>query len=98
MDRAFKPPRVPRIVPGIGSLEIRKNDICYKHQRGNALDESADCDDQVPAIPAAAGLVGVNAPSHAEHAGNVHEIKRQMKSDYEQPKMDLPKELIRHPS
>src|SRR5580704_13021323 len=86
-DRPFEGPGVPWIVPRFRSPEIRKNKIGYKYQNGEALDDCAECCNQIPDFPAATRLVGVNAARHAEHAGYVHGIKGQMKPDCEQPEM-----------
>ena len=46
-------------------------------------------DDQVQHVPAAAGFVGVDAPRHAQHAGDVHEVEGQVEADHEEPEVPL---------
>src|SRR5208283_166664 len=67
-----------------------------EHQRGNGLKENADGDNQIPDIPAATGLVGVNPARHAENSRHVHEVERQMEADDEQPELKLAEFLVVH--
>src|SRR5271165_2034922 len=94
----FECPGVPGIVAGLGSLEIRNDEVGDEDQYGDGLDESANSGKQIPNIPAAAGFVGVDAARHTEQAGDVHEIKGEMKADNEQPKMQFAEGLVQHPS
>jgi hypothetical protein len=40
-------------------------------------------------IPAAVGLVGVDAARHSQHTGDVHEVEGEMKADEEEPEVPL---------
>src|SRR6266699_4917644 len=94
----FEIPCVPRIITGLRSFPIRNDKVGYKHQNGNALDKCADRDDQVHRVPTAAGLVGVDAAGHAEQTGNVHHVKRHMKTEHEEPEMQFAQGFAHHSS
>src|ERR1700691_4121681 len=59
-DGPFQCPRVPRIVTGSGSLEIRNYEVCQKNNNRKCLNERADGYDEVQSIPTAPWLVGVD--------------------------------------
>ncbi len=85
--------RFPRARP-----EIRPDQVADEHQHAGRLKEHADRHDQIPGVPPAPGLVGVDAARHAENPGNVHEIERQMEADDEQPEVQLAERLAVHPA
>ena len=60
-----------------------------ENQHARGLKQYADRDNQIPDVPAAPRLVGVDSARHPENAGNVHEVERQMESDEEKPEMQL---------
>src|SRR6266581_8049115 len=66
----FESPCVPGIIPRPLSLPIRNDEVRYKHQNGDALNECADRDDQVHRVPAASRLVGIDATWHSQESGN----------------------------
>src|ERR1700683_2896314 len=82
-DGPFQCPRVPRIVTGSGSLEIRNYEVCQKHDNRKCLNERADGYDEVQSIPTAPWLVGVDPTGHPEHSRNVHYVERQVKANQE---------------
>src|SRR5213593_686348 len=94
----FESPCIPGIIPCRVSLPIRNDEVRYKHQNGDALNECADRDDQVHRVPTAARLVGVDAARHAEQSGNVHYVKRHVKAEYEKPEMDFAQPFVQHSS
>ena len=51
------------------------------------LKDDADRHNEIPDIPAAAGLIGVDSSRHAQQPGDVHEIECQVKADQEQPEV-----------
>src|SRR5208337_4537687 len=96
--RPFESPSVPGVIPCLRPLEIGESEVRNKYQYGDALNQCADGDQQVQRIPAAAGLEGINTSRHAEYAGNVHEIKGEVKPDDEQPEMNFSERFVQHPS
>ena len=85
----FKSPCVPRIVTRLRSVKVGKNKVRNKYQRGDALYENANRFDQIPYFPATPGFVRVDTARHAKQAGNVHRVKRQVKTDREEPEMEF---------
>src|SRR5215813_13253887 len=79
----FESPCVPGIIPCNVSLPIRNDEVCDKHENGDALNECADRYDQVQRVPAAARLVRVYAARHSQQSGNVHHIKCHVKTQHE---------------
>src|SRR5271155_4612786 len=92
--RPFQSPGIPRIVAGFRSFEIRVNKIRDKDKYGDALNECADCDDQVQRFPTRARLVSVDAARHSENSGNVHDVECQVKPDQEEPEVELAKAFV----
>src|SRR6202030_4358515 len=78
--RPLQSPGIPGIVSGFCSLEVRNDQVQDKHQGGDSLDERTDGHEKVQGVPAAPWLVGVDAPRHPKQAGNVHQVKGEMKS------------------
>src|SRR5271154_425534 len=89
-------PRIPGIAPGQRTAEIRPQQVRNKKQHARGLKGYADSDNEIPDVPAAPRLVGIDSTRHPEHAGNVHEIEGQMESDEEQPEMQLAEALVVH--
>ena len=58
--------------------------------------ERATRHEKIPHLPAAAGLVGVNAARHPEHTGNVHEVEGEVEADQEQPEMPFAQSFAQH--
>jgi hypothetical protein len=86
----FERPRIPGIAPGHLAAEVRPQQVADKNQHARRLKEHADGHDEIPDVPAAPRLVGIDSARHPENAGNVHEIERQMESDEEKPEVQLP--------
>src|SRR5215469_11984636 len=63
--RPLERPGIPRIVPCLGSFEIRDYKVPHEDQDGDCLNEGADRDDQVQRVPTPPWLVGINAARHA---------------------------------
>src|SRR5262245_50639593 len=68
--RPLESPCVPGIIPRNISLPIRNDEVRYKHQNGNALNECADGYDEIQRVPTTARFVGVDATRHSQESGN----------------------------
>src|SRR5262245_55771940 len=64
--RPFERPSIPRVATGTFAPHGRPQEIADEYQRARGLEERADPDEQVPAFPAATGLVRVDPARHAE--------------------------------
>ena len=92
-------PGIPWIIARRFAFEVRPEDrLHHPEQDADDLKNHADGNDQVPDLPSAARLVGINAARHAQHAGNVHEVEGKMEADQEQPEVPLAQRLARHPA
>src|SRR5580704_15571760 len=74
----FERPRIPGIAPGERTTEVRPQQVADKNQDAGGLKEHTDCHDEIPNVPAAPRLIGIDPARHPQNAGNVHEIERQM--------------------
>src|ERR1700688_3135958 len=92
----FDGPGVTRIAARSFSLEVGPQKIGDENYRAQSLEEHTNRHDEIPDIPAAPGLIGVDSTRHAQHAGNVHEIERQVEPDEEQPEVELTQSLVAH--
>src|SRR6185437_13544991 len=97
-SRPLQRPRIPRIVACNLSLVIRMDEVIDEDHGRDSLNDGADTDDQVPDLPSAAGLVGIDTSRHAQQTGNVHEVKRHVKADDHQPEMPFTQTLAHHPA
>src|SRR5215831_12355084 len=82
-DGPFESPCVPGIIPCKSPLPIRNNEVRYKHQDGDALNQCADGDDQIQRVPTTARFVGVDAARHSQESWNVHRVKCHVKTQHE---------------
>ncbi len=77
--------RVPRILRRRNAETKVQDDIqqdgCHAHRH----DETADRGHQVGHVPAEAGVIGVDAPRHADQARPVHDHEGHVEADEEQP-------------
>src|ERR1700720_3086653 len=94
--RPLERPGVPWVAARSSSLEVRPQQIGDKNHDTQRLEEDANRHNEIPHIPATAGLIGVDSPRHAQQAGNVHEVKRQVESDQEEPEMKLTQSFAVH--
>src|ERR1700722_4521627 len=94
----FERPRIPWIAAGDLAAEIRPKQVADEHQYTRGLKEHADGDDEIPDIPAAPRLVGIDGARHSKNAGNVHEVERQMESNDEEPEVQFAERLAVHSS
>src|SRR2546422_7900400 len=94
--RPLKGPGVPRVAARSLALEVCPHEIRHENHDTQRLKENADGYDEIPHVPSAAGLIGIDSSRHAQQAGNVHEIKRQVESDQEEPEMQLTQSLAVH--
>src|SRR6267378_6353593 len=62
--RPFERPGVPWVAARGSSLEIRPQQIGDKNHDAQCLEEDANGNDEIPHIPAAAGLIGVDSSRH----------------------------------
>src|SRR3984957_5950707 len=95
-DGPFQCPCVPGIVTGSGSLEIGNDEVCNKHENRDCLNKRADRNDEVQGVPTAPGLVGVDSTGHAQYAGDMHDVERQVEANQEQPEMPFAQTLAQH--
>src|SRR5579863_6859692 len=70
----FERPRIPGIVPGDGAAEVRPQQVAGKNQDAGGLKEYTDGHDEIPDVPTAAWLVGIDPARHPQNAGDVHEV------------------------
>src|SRR5580698_1444669 len=98
IGRPFERPCIPGIAPGDFTAEVRPQQVADKNQDARGLKEHTDRHNEIPTVPAAPRLVGVDPARHPENAGNVHKIERQMESDSEEPEMQLAEPLVVHSS
>ena len=89
-------PRVPRIVPGGLTSQVRPHQIGGENQDPSSLKGDADGDDQIPDVPAAARLIRIDPARHSQNARNVHEVERQMKANKKQPEVQLAERFVIH--
>src|SRR5580700_1902420 len=94
--RPLQCPCVPRIVPSRLASEVRPNQIEGEDKHPQRLKRDADGYYQVPSVPAAAGLICINPPRHAEEPGNVHKIECEVKADEKQPEMQFSEGFATH--
>src|SRR4051794_40848572 len=84
-------PCVPRVISRRLAAEVRPNQIDGEEQHPGGLKDNAYGYDEIPNVPTAARLIGVDAARHAEKPGYVHEIEREMKTDEKQPEVQFGK-------
>ena len=96
--RPFQRPGVPRIVARRLAVPQRDDQVVDEDRVARHLDERADRAELIPNLPAAAGVVGVDPPRHAEHAGDVHRPERQDEADEQQPELPPGEPLREHPA
>jgi len=88
--------------PGIASrslaMEIRQKQVHDENPKSPppGRTPTADGHDEIQGVPTPARLVGIDSARHSEKAGNVHEIKRQVESDEEQPEVQFTERLVVH--
>src|SRR5216684_1398307 len=87
-------PRIPRIIPRRLASQVRPNQIAGKDEDSGCLKDDADGYEQIPGIPTAAGLIRIDPPGHAQQPRDMHEIKRQVETDEEKPKVQSRERLV----
>src|SRR5205823_3243610 len=89
-------------IPGIAACGLtpkaRPEQIANENQHARRLKKDADRDDEIPDVPAAPRLVGIDSARHTENARNMHEIEGQMESDDEKPEVQSAERLVIHSS
>src|SRR5215469_1831930 len=83
----FERPSIPRITACELPSKIRPRKVTDENQNPQSLEKSADRDEEIPGIPAATRLVGINPARHSKNSGNVHQRKSHMKADDEKPEV-----------
>src|SRR5258708_10619351 len=91
-------PCIPGIASGKLTPKVRPKQVANEHHHARRLKEHANCHDEIPDVPAASRLVGVDSARHPENAGNVHEIEGQMEPYDEKPKVQSAERLVVHSS
>src|ERR1700730_11221369 len=77
-------------------MEVRPQQVGDENHNAHGLEEHPDCHDEVQCVPTAPRLVGVDSARHSEDAGNVHEVKSQMKSYEKEPEVEFTEGLAVH--
>src|SRR6267154_3199974 len=77
-------------------MEIRQKQVHNENQNARRLEEHADGHEEIQGVPTPARVVGIDSARHYEKAGNVHEIKRQMEPDEEEPEVQFTERLVVH--
>src|SRR5262249_4605714 len=86
------------VIAGLSAFPIRNDEVCYEHQNCDSLDECSDRNDQVQGVPTAAWFVGIDAARHTEQARDVHDVKRHVKAEHEEPEMEFAQAFAHHSS
>src|SRR5580704_19306602 len=68
IGRPFERPSVPRIDPGDCTAEVRPQQVADKNQDPRGLKEHTDCHDEIPNVPAAPRLIGIDPARHPQNA------------------------------
>src|SRR6185312_153554 len=84
------------IIAGDRTFEVRTNHVVDKNKNSRGLENHSNRRNQVPDSPAATGLVGIDAARHAEQAGHMHEVKREVKADQKNPEMPAAELFAQH--
>src|ERR1051325_7571711 len=77
----FERPRIPRIAARGVALEIRPDEVAEEYERAQPLEDHSDRHQEIPRVPSAPGLVGVDAARHPEDSGHVHAVEREVEPD-----------------
>src|SRR6185437_6732743 len=96
-SRPFQSPGVPWIIAGRASSKVRPEQVESEAQHRRGLEQDSDGHDHVPRFPPSIWFIGVDAPRHSQNSHSVHEIKREVEPNKEEPKMPLAEGLIEHP-
>src|SRR5665213_3072710 len=89
-------PRIPGIIARHLSLVIGVDQVVDEDHGGDGLNDRPNTDDQVPNLPSAARLVGIDAARHTQQTRDVHEVERHVKADDHQPEVPLTQALAHH--
>src|SRR6476620_8809250 len=92
--RPFECPGVPWIASGAVTFEIRPEQVTHEDQNSGGLKDHTDRRKKIPDIPAPPGLVGIDSSRHPQQSRDMHQVKREVKSDQEQPEVQLPQPLV----
>ena len=69
-----------------------------KQQHADREQEGADGGDQVEPVPAHAVGIGVDAPRHAQQAGDVHREEAEVEADEHRPEIPAAQALVQQPA
>src|SRR5258706_4067567 len=92
----LKRPRVPRIIPRRLASQVRPNQVDGKDEDSGCLKDDAYRYDQIPDVPTATGLIGIDPSRHSEHSRDMHEIECKVETDEEKPKVQPCERLVIH--
>src|SRR5215471_771207 len=92
----FESPRIPRVIPGLAALAQRNENVQCETRNAGDLKDHSDRRNQIQGIPAASGIVGVDAPWHAQQSRYVHRVKGQVEADEEEGDVPEAELLIQH--
>ena len=68
-------------------LKYDLHQIHHEAQYGRRLEDDADGHDQIPGVPTAARLVGIDPSRHPQNSRNVHEVESEVEADEEKPEV-----------
>ena len=91
-------PGVPGIVAGRRPVAQRPQHVGHQAEHTCSLKDDADRRDHIVDLPTATRIVGVNAPRHAENAGDMLRAEGQIESNEEKPEMPEAQFLVKHPA
>src|ERR1700734_1067833 len=77
----FESPGIPGIASGGFATVIRPEQVSDEDQNPGSLEENSDGHNEVPSVPTAAGLIGVDPSRHAQQSGDVHKVEGEVKPD-----------------
>src|ERR1700686_4897823 len=77
----FDCPSVPWITARSFPLKIRPQQVSDENYGAQHLKENTNCYNEVPDIPAAARLIGVDSSRHAQQSWDMHEVEGQVEAD-----------------
>src|SRR5258708_36581472 len=81
----FERPCIPGIAPGKLTPKVRPKQVANENHHARRLKEHANCNDEIPDVPAAARLVGINPRGPPGNTGSVHEIEGAVETVTEKP-------------
>src|ERR1700688_4274746 len=92
----FESPCIPGIASGGFATVVRPEQVSQEDQDSGSLEEISDGYNEVPCVPTAARLIGIDSSRHAEQSGDMNEVEGKVEADYEKPEMDFAERFAIH--